>query len=99
MNVTGALASFMLYGAALLDAVRHRTRLGVLHVLRGPLAWSIALYLLAGACWLPVVGMQIRMRPDYSLSKESLYRRFYRFEVVEVGAHARALCCGSGTGA
>lgn len=26
------------------------------------IAWSIALYLLAGACWLPVVWMQIRMR-------------------------------------
>ena len=26
------------------------------------LAWSIALYLVAGACWLPVVWMQIRMR-------------------------------------
>jgi uncharacterized membrane protein len=26
------------------------------------LVWSIALYLLAGACWLPVVWMQIRMR-------------------------------------
>jgi uncharacterized membrane protein len=26
------------------------------------LAWSIALYLLAGAAWLPVVWMQIRMR-------------------------------------
>jgi uncharacterized membrane protein len=26
------------------------------------IAWSIALYLLAGAAWLPVVGMQIRMR-------------------------------------
>jgi len=24
--------------------------------------WSIALYLLAGACWLPVVWMQMRMR-------------------------------------
>jgi uncharacterized membrane protein len=24
--------------------------------------WSIALYLLAGACWLPVVWLQIRMR-------------------------------------
>jgi uncharacterized membrane protein len=24
--------------------------------------WSVALYLLAGACWLPVVWMQIRMR-------------------------------------
>jgi uncharacterized membrane protein len=26
------------------------------------LAWSIALFILAGACWLPVVWMQIRMR-------------------------------------
>ena len=24
--------------------------------------WSFALYLLAGACWLPVVWLQIRMR-------------------------------------
>jgi uncharacterized membrane protein len=26
------------------------------------LVWSIGLYLLAGACWLPVVWLQIRMR-------------------------------------
>jgi uncharacterized membrane protein len=26
------------------------------------IAWSVALYLLAGACWLPVVWLQIRMR-------------------------------------
>jgi uncharacterized membrane protein len=26
------------------------------------LAWSIALFILAGACWVPVVWMQIRMR-------------------------------------
>jgi uncharacterized membrane protein len=26
------------------------------------IAWSIALYLLAGACWLPVVWIQLRMR-------------------------------------
>src|SRR5688572_21336814 len=26
------------------------------------IAWSSALYLLAGACWIPVVWMQIRMR-------------------------------------
>jgi uncharacterized membrane protein len=25
------------------------------------IAWSIVLYVLAGACWLPVVGIQIRM--------------------------------------
>lgn len=29
---------------------------------RGWLAWSIALFILAGACWLPVVWLQIRMR-------------------------------------
>ena len=28
----------------------------------GWLRWSIVLYLLIGACWLPVVGLQIRMR-------------------------------------
>jgi uncharacterized membrane protein len=37
------------------------------HLARIPLTsrwivWSFALYLLAGACWLPVVWMQIRMR-------------------------------------
>jgi uncharacterized membrane protein len=29
---------------------------------RGWIAWSFALYALAGACWLPVVWIQIRMR-------------------------------------
>ena len=28
----------------------------------GWLAWSLALFLLAGACWVPVVWLQIRMR-------------------------------------
>lgn len=28
----------------------------------GWLAWSLVLYAIAGACWLPVVGLQIRMR-------------------------------------
>ena len=28
----------------------------------GWIAWSIALFVLAGACWLPVVWLQIRMR-------------------------------------
>lgn len=28
----------------------------------GWIAWSLALYVLAGACWLPVVWLQIRMR-------------------------------------
>lgn len=29
---------------------------------RGWLAWSIALFIFAGACWIPVVWLQIRMR-------------------------------------
>jgi len=28
----------------------------------GWILWSLLLYLLAGACWLPVVWMQLRMR-------------------------------------
>lgn len=28
------------------------------------LAWSLALYVIAGLCWLPVVRLQIRMRND-----------------------------------
>jgi uncharacterized membrane protein len=33
------------------------------YMLRSPwIAWSIGLYLLAGACWLPVVWLQMRMR-------------------------------------
>jgi uncharacterized membrane protein len=31
-------------------------------LLHGWLAWSIALFTLAGACWIPVVWLQIRMR-------------------------------------
>jgi uncharacterized membrane protein len=43
------------------------TGLYLIHLARFPLSskwivWSIALYLLAGAAWLPVVWMQIRMR-------------------------------------
>ncbi|MBZ8140828.1 hypothetical protein CLD22_13070 [Rubrivivax gelatinosus] len=39
----------------------------LLHVLQLPLTtpwvlWSIALYLLAGGCWLPVLWLQMRMR-------------------------------------
>jgi uncharacterized membrane protein len=34
----------------------------------GWLAWSIALFCLAGACWIPVVWLQIRMR---DLARES----------------------------
>jgi len=43
------------------------TGLYLVHLMGLPLrtpwiAWSIALYFLAGACWLPVVWLQIRMR-------------------------------------
>ena len=43
------------------------TGLYLIHLAGFPLSsawikWSIALYFLAGACWLPVVWMQIRMR-------------------------------------
>jgi uncharacterized membrane protein len=39
----------------------------MIHLVKFPwnskwIVWSIALYVLAGVCWLPVVWMQIRMR-------------------------------------
>jgi uncharacterized membrane protein len=46
------------------------------------LAWSIGLYILAGACWLPVVWMQVRMR---EMAREAVERgeglppRYFRF--------------------
>jgi uncharacterized membrane protein len=45
--------------------------------------WSIVLYLLAGACWLPVVWMQIRMRDIAAEAVRngatSLPERYWRF--------------------
>ena len=46
------------------------------------LAWSIALYLVAGACWLPVVWMQVRMREMARAAVargEALPPRYFRF--------------------
>lgn len=46
------------------------------------LAWSVALYLLAGICWLPVVWMQIRMRDmarQAAERQESLPPAYWRF--------------------
>ena len=46
------------------------------------LAWSIGLYLLAGACWLPVVWMQVKMR---EMAREAVERgtalpeRYFKF--------------------
>lgn len=46
------------------------------------IAWSIALYLLAGVCWLPVVWMQIRMADLARAAaerREALPRRYWQF--------------------
>jgi uncharacterized membrane protein len=46
------------------------------------IAWSIALYLLAGAAWLPVVWMQIRMRDMATTAAGSgaaLPARYFQF--------------------
>lgn len=46
------------------------------------IAWSIALYFLAGACWLPVVWMQLRMREMAQVAAEQgaeLPERYWRF--------------------
>jgi uncharacterized membrane protein len=50
--------------------------------------WSTALYLLAGACWLPVVWMQVRMREMARVAAQQgaalpdRYWRFFRIWVV-----------------
>lgn len=44
--------------------------------------WSTALYLVAGACWLPVVWMQVQMRDmarDAAESGAALPERYWRF--------------------
>jgi uncharacterized membrane protein len=46
------------------------------------LAWSVALYFLAGACWLPVVWIQLQMRDMANLAVASgtpLPPRYWRF--------------------
>ena len=53
-------------------------------ILEGWVAWSLALYLIVGAFWLPVVGMQIVMRNLARTARDSgtplppLYHRLYR---------------------
>ncbi len=51
----------------------------------GWLAWSIALFLLAGACWIPVVWLQIRMR-DLARTSE---REGQQLVPAGYGAYAR----------
>jgi uncharacterized membrane protein len=46
------------------------------------LVWSFALYLLAGACWLPVVWMQVQMRNmarDAVAAASVLPDRYWRY--------------------
>ena len=46
------------------------------------IAWSIALYFLAGACWLPVVWIQVRMRELARVAAENgapLPERYYAY--------------------
>ena len=52
------------------------------------IVWSVALYLLAGACWLPVVWLQIRMRDLACVAARdatelpALYWRYFRIWVT-----------------
>jgi len=53
----------------------------------GWIAWSVALYLLAGACWLPVVWLQMRMRDMAAQAAldgqpQPLYWRYLRLWVL-----------------
>jgi uncharacterized membrane protein len=46
------------------------------------IVWSVALYLLAGVCWLPVVWMQIRMRDmakQAAIANAALPEQYWRF--------------------
>ena len=46
------------------------------------IAWSLALYVFAGACWLPVVWMQIRMRDMAKVAVDTgtpLPERYWKF--------------------
>lgn len=47
--------------------------------------WSIALYVLAGACWLPVVWLQLRMRDmaaEAAREQLPLPARYWRYEKI-----------------
>lgn len=63
------------------------TGIALLHMAGWPLdtpwiVWSVALYLVAGGCWLPVVWLQIRMRrmaEQAAARKETLPARYWRY--------------------
>jgi uncharacterized membrane protein len=49
------------------------------------IVWSVVLYLLAGACWLPVVWLQLRMRDMAALAARNggqLPARYWRYEKI-----------------
>lgn len=51
----------------------------------GWILWSLALYVVAGACWLPVVRIQIRMAQmaeRAAAAGEALPARFWRYHAV-----------------
>jgi uncharacterized membrane protein len=51
----------------------------------GWILWSVVLYVLAGACWLPVVWLQIRMAAmaeDAARSGSALPERFWRYNAL-----------------
>jgi len=62
----------------------------LLHLAGMPLSarwvvWSIALYIVAGACWLPVVWIQIQMAKlarHAAESDEALPQRFWRYHLT-----------------
>ncbi|SDH60224.1 MULTISPECIES: DUF2269 domain-containing protein [unclassified Duganella] len=49
------------------------------------IVWSLALYALAGACWLPVVWLQLRMRDMAAIAARDdapLPARYWRYEKI-----------------
>lgn len=59
----------------------HKLGISLFH---GWLAWSLLLYALAGACWLPVVWLQIRMRDMAAIAvqerADTLPPLYWRYE-------------------
>lgn len=59
------------------------------------IAWSLALYLLAGACWLPVVWLQLRMRDMAAQAARdgtALPPRYWRYEKIWTALGFPAFC-------
>lgn len=60
------------------------------------IVWSMALYLVAGICWLPVVWLQIRMRrmaEQAAARKEALPARYWRYARWWEGLGYPAFAC------